>query len=99
MSEVGRFDKPEPLTFSVSETLLNQKYKADGVEASGRVSMEPLAVSVPQAAKLLGVTPPTIYANLIHRAGFPVFSIGKRKLVSVEGLRRWVAERAGGAAG
>ncbi len=95
MSEVGRFDKPEPLTFSVSETLLNQKYKADGMEANGRVSMEPLAISFAKAAALLGISRPTMYA-LARRDGFPVFSVGSRRLISVEGLRRWVAAQAGG---
>lgn len=61
-------------------------------------AVQKLALSVPEAAKLLSVSKPTMYA-LIHRDDFPSFSVGGRRLISVEGLRRWVAERAGGAVG
>lgn len=50
---------------------------------------EPFAVSVAEAARLLGVSRPTIY-GLIHTEGFPSFKLGGRTLVSVEGLRDWV---------
>lgn len=57
-------------------------------------NLEPLAVSAAEAARLLGVSKPTIY-QYIHRADFPAFRLGSRTLVSVEGLRRWVAAQAG----
>lgn len=44
--------------------------------------LEPLAVSAPEAARLLGVSKPTIY-QYIHRDGFPSFKLGNRTLVSV----------------
>ena len=50
--------------------------------------LEPLAVSAPEAARLLGVSKPTVY-QLMNRADFPAFKIGTRTLVSVEGLREW----------
>ncbi len=53
-----------------------------------------LTLSVAEAAQVLGVSRPTVYA-LIRRGNFPVFSVGSRRLISVEGLRRWVAEQAG----
>ena len=54
--------------------------------------LEPIAVSAPEAARLLGVSKPTIY-QCIHREGFPAFKLGGRTLVSVDGLREWVAKQ------
>ena len=51
--------------------------------------MDKLAYSLTETAQLLGVSRPTVYA-LIKQPGFPVFQIGGRKLVSVEGLRDWI---------
>ena len=48
--------------------------------------LEPLAISAPEAARLLGVSKPTI-DQYINREGFPSFKLGGRTLVSVEGLR------------
>lgn len=58
--------------------------------------LEPLAVSTAEAARLLGVSRPTIY-QLIGREGFPAFKVGTRTLISVSGLERWVAAQAGDA--
>lgn len=55
--------------------------------------LEPLAVSAAEAARLLGVSRPTIY-QYIGQAGFPSFKLGNRTLVSVEGLREWVKAQA-----
>lgn len=52
--------------------------------------LEPLAVGTTEAARLLGVSRPTIY-QYIHQNDFPAFKLGARTLVSVEGLREWVA--------
>lgn len=51
--------------------------------------MEPLTVGMTEAARLLNVSRPTIY-RYAKMPGFPVFTIGGRTLVSVEGLRKWV---------
>ena len=51
--------------------------------------MDKLAYSVAETAQVLGVSRPTVYA-LMKQAGFPVFQIGGRKLISVDGLRNWV---------
>ena len=51
--------------------------------------MDKLAYSITEAAHVLGVSRPTVYA-LIKQPGFPVFQIGGRKMVSVEGLRDWI---------
>ena len=57
--------------------------------------IEPLAVSTAEAARLVGVSRPTIY-QLINRADFPAFKVGSRTLISVAGLARWVEMKAGG---
>lgn len=53
-----------------------------------------VTLSVAETAAALGVSRPTVY-NLLHRKGFPAFRVGGRTLVSVEGLREWVAAQAG----
>lgn len=61
-------------------------------------STEPVAVSASEAARLLGVSRPTVY-KLIGRADFPAFKVGNRTLVSVDGLRRWVDSQVENGAG
>ena len=56
--------------------------------------MDKLAYSTAEAAEVLGVSRPVIY-TLIKRADFPAFKLGTRTLVSVEGLREWVAAQTG----
>ena len=51
--------------------------------------LEPLAVSTSEAARLLGVSRPTLY-QYIGRDDFPSFKLGGRVLVSVSGLREWI---------
>ena len=51
--------------------------------------LEPLAVSAAEAARLLGVSRPTIY-QYIGRDDFPSFKLGGRVLISVDGLKTWV---------
>ncbi len=50
---------------------------------------EPLAVGATEAARLLGVSRPTLY-QLLNRADFPSFRVGSRVLISVSGLRDWI---------
>lgn len=55
-------------------------------------TMEPLApfaVSATEAARLLGISKPTMY-TLMERADFPRFKVGTRVLIPVDGLREWV---------
>lgn len=53
---------------------------------------ERVALSVTEAAALLGVSRPTVY-QLMNRADFPSFRIGARRLISRAGLERWVQEQ------
>ena len=55
--------------------------------------MDKLAYSITEAAQVLGVSRPTLYA-LLDQPGFPAFRVGNRRLISVEGLRDWVRNQA-----
>ena len=54
---------------------------------------EKLAISVDEAAALLGISRPTVY-ELIHREDFPSFQIGRRTLISRVRLAEWVEAQA-----
>ena len=54
--------------------------------------MEKLVLSVPEAAKLLGISAPLAYA-LAKSEGFPTIVVGKRLLVSAKGLERWIEKQ------
>lgn len=51
-----------------------------------------LTMSVEQASEQLGVCVKTVY-TLTHRADFPVIRIGRRTLISREGLQEWVRKQ------
>lgn len=51
--------------------------------------LEPLAVSAAEAARLLGISRPTVY-TLLNQDDFPSFRVGNRVLVSVAGLQTWI---------
>lgn len=55
---------------------------------------ERLTLSVSEAAEELGISTKTAY-DLTHLDGFPVIRIGRRTLVSRDGLRRWVESNEG----
>ena len=57
--------------------------------------LEPLAVSAPEADRLLGISKPKVY-ELMGQEGFPSFKLGGRTLVSVDGLREWVRNQSKG---
>ena len=57
--------------------------------------LEPLAVSAPEVARLLGISKPKVY-ELMGQEGFPSFKLGGRTLVSVDGLREWVRNQSKG---
>ena len=55
--------------------------------------MTKLTLSVPEAAKVIGVSRSQMYI-LAKSEGFPTIQVGRRVLVSVKGLERWVEEQA-----
>ena len=55
---------------------------------------EKIALSITEAAEQLGISRPTMY-KLTRQAGFPVFKVGARTLISRAGLEAWVQTQAG----
>lgn len=56
--------------------------------------VERLAYSPTEAAKVLGVSKPTVY-TLIRRQGFPSLKVGTRTLIPADGLREWLRQQSG----
>ena len=54
-----------------------------------------LTCSVTEAAELLGISKSAMYP-LTRSEGFPSIDIGRRRVVSIEGLKRWVEKQAEG---
>ena len=54
--------------------------------------MSKLTYSAPELAALLGISRSAAY-NLMHRADFPSFRIGKRLLIQQDKLMSWVNEQ------
>ena len=54
--------------------------------------LEPLAVGATEAARLLGISRPTLY-QLLNRVDFPSFRVGSRVLISVSGLQEWIVRQ------
>lgn len=52
-----------------------------------------LTYSVPEAAKVLGVSASKMY-EVVRIKGFPTIKVGNRLLVSVKGLENWIEEQA-----
>ena len=59
-----------------------------------KIIRSPLTCSVEEAAKILGVSRSMAY-QLVRSEGFPTVKIGRRILVSVKGLERWVEAQTG----
>jgi len=59
------------------------------------VKIEKLTYSVKEAAEALGVSESKMY-QIIRMDGFPLLTIGGRRLVPVSGLARWVEQMAAG---
>lgn len=55
--------------------------------------MSKLTLSIPEAAKILGVSASKMY-QIAKIKGFPTVQVGKRILVSAKGLERWVEDQA-----
>lgn len=64
----------------------------NGEKSKPILCIEPLSVSTVDAARLLGVSRPTLY-TLLNRSDFPSFRVGGRILISVDGLRDWIRQQ------
>lgn len=56
--------------------------------------MEKLTLSIPEAAKVLGIGNNKMY-ELARSEGFPTITLGARRLISKKGLERWLEEQTG----
>jgi excisionase family DNA binding protein len=62
------------------------------VKTTEPTTLEPIAVSVPEAGRLLGVSRPTVW-RLVMSGELPSFWIGEgRRLVRVCDLHAWIAD-------
>lgn len=59
--------------------------------------MEPLAVPIPEAARLGGVGRSTIYAE-IAKGNLKFRKVGRRTIIAMDDLREWLASKIGEAA-
>ena len=56
--------------------------------------LTPIAISVSEAARLLGVSRPKVY-QLMQQERLPSFKVGTRTLIPVADLQKWVVARTG----
>ena len=61
-------------------------------------TIDPMVLSVPEAAKALKICTKAVY-SLANTPGFPALRLGKRIVIPVDGLRRWIDEQSGGEVG
>lgn len=52
----------------------------------------PIAISVSEAARLLGLSRPKVY-QLMQQENLPAFKVGTRTLIPVADLHKWVTAR------
>lgn len=57
----------------------------------GLVKRDKLTLSVPEAAKLIGVSASKMY-EIVRIQGFPAIRVGKRVLVNAKKLEAWLDE-------
>lgn len=53
------------------------------------MSNDKVLIGAKEAAQLMNVSMPTFY-QLVNKEGFPAIRVGRKILVSVVGLQRWV---------
>ena len=58
---------------------------------------EPLAVPIPEAARLGGVGRSTIYSE-ISKGNLRIRKVGRRTIIAMDDLRQWLASKTGEAA-
>lgn len=56
------------------------------------VKTEKKTYSVAEAAKVLGISAKSMY-DLARTKGFPTIQVGKRLLISIKGLEKWIEEQ------
>ena len=56
--------------------------------------MEKMTMTVAEVGQALGISRPKAY-ELSNQEGFPVVQIGRRKVIPIEGFKRWLAAQSG----
>lgn len=89
LSPCKRHDHPENARMGLAAKKHNKEaYSMDPVQ------WPKLTLSIPEAAKVLGISDSHMY-QLAKTDGFPTVQIGERRiLISAKGLERWVEEKA-----
>ena len=59
------------------------------------VTYEKLTYSVEEAAKVLGISTNKMY-QVIKMEGFPLVTLGSRRLIPIKGLERWLEKMTAG---
>ena len=54
---------------------------------------EPFLLTIPQAAKCLGISRAMVYSLIAKRKGLPVIRLGRSIRVPVASLRKWIEEQ------
>ena len=75
---IQRSKKPDPQ---------NKEERHEPVSLDGKI-----AIGVEELVPLLGISRTTAYA-LVRQPDFPSFTVGHRVLISLDGLKKWIAQR------
>lgn len=51
-------------------------------------------MSVKELAQVLGISAPKAY-DMTHIEGFPVLTVGKRRIIPIEAFKAWLAQQTG----
>jgi len=68
---------------------MNVNLENDTEHMNGTSPEHKLVISVEEMARMLSISRPFAY-KLSHQEGFPVIVLGKRRLINVEALQRWL---------
>ena len=58
---------------------------------AGARNLEQLSISVKELSEVLGISKPIAY-KLANSKGFPILQIGRRKIIPVKKLEKWLEE-------
>ena len=83
-------------SYNIAERLTGkrrrQSYSSEPLEAPTPASRPRMVMTVEEMGKELGISRATAY-ELTQRPDFPSFSIGRRVLVSRDGLQKWIEKQ------
>ena len=96
--------KENRMNLNIAENLAGRKKRRSTIPArkasgdSQKMNSEPrMTMTVEEMGAELGVSRSTAY-SLSQQPGFPSFAIGRRVLVSREGLQKWIERQCEGSA-